>query len=115
MLGLHLNLHKTEIFWPTVDERSRLEDVFPAEIAIPTEGDKLLGIPVSLNHQFCSDIILDRVNKTVHLMHAIQSLGDPRSELLLLHNCACISKLYFTMRTTAPMYLTLISSAMCDV
>lgn len=35
-LGLHLNLQKNEIFWPTVGERSRLEDVFSAEVARPT-------------------------------------------------------------------------------
>lgn len=58
-----------------------------------------------MNHHFCSDIVLDRVKKTIQLMEVIHSLVDPQSELLLPRNCAGMSKLYFTMRTTAPRYL----------
>ncbi|GKF33322.1 putative reverse transcriptase domain-containing protein [Tanacetum coccineum] len=44
--GLHLNVDKTEVFWPKEDPRSRLEGVFPPNIARPLHGAKLLGGPV---------------------------------------------------------------------
>ncbi|XP_026445253.1 uncharacterized protein LOC113345800 [Papaver somniferum] len=46
-----------------------------------------------------------RVDKTIHLMECIKNLQDPQSELLLLRNCAGVSKLYFAMRTTKPQFL----------
>lgn len=80
-----------------------LEDgVFPRNISSPALGVKLLGGPVSLNHQYCNDIVLSHVDKTIHLMNAVKSLKDPQRELLLLRNCTGVSRLYFTMCTTRP-------------
>lgn len=101
--GLCLNVRKTEIFWPNPDPRCQA--VFPSEVGRPSGGVKLLGGPVSLDAQFCSDTIHSRVDKTIHLMDCIKKLRDPQSELLLLRNCAGVSKLYFTMRTTRPQVL----------
>ncbi|XP_026404941.1 uncharacterized protein LOC113300025 isoform X3 [Papaver somniferum] len=100
--GLHLNVLKTEIFWPSHDPRRDNDGVFPSNIGKPTDGVKLLGGPVSLNMEFCSNMVLSRVDKAVHLMDKIQELEDPQSELLLLRNCTGVSRLYFTLRTTSP-------------
>ncbi|XP_026446662.1 uncharacterized protein LOC113347258 [Papaver somniferum] len=40
--GLHLNIRKTEIFWPAADPRSLMEDVLPANISKPYNGVKVL-------------------------------------------------------------------------
>lgn len=61
-----------------------------------------LVVSVYLEDQFCSESILSRVTKTIHLMDCVQKLRDPQRELLLLRNCAGVSKLYFTMRITRP-------------
>ncbi|XP_026442067.1 uncharacterized protein LOC113341381 [Papaver somniferum] len=100
--GLHLNVKKTEVFWPSTDPRSTADGVFPADIGRPSNGVKLLGGPMSLDLNFISDMMLSRVNKTVQLMSSIKKLKDPQSEMLLLRNCTGVSRLYFAMRTTNP-------------
>ncbi|GJX23469.1 putative reverse transcriptase domain-containing protein [Tanacetum coccineum] len=100
--GLHLNVDKTEVFWPREDPRSRLVGVFPPSIARPLHGVKLLGGPVSVDFDFNSGLVLKRVSKSIELMDVIAKLNDPQCELLLLRACAGISKLYFAMRTCSP-------------
>ncbi|XP_026452060.1 uncharacterized protein LOC113352462 [Papaver somniferum] len=98
--GLQLNIQKTEIFSPHPDPRCQI--VFPSEIGRPDTGVRLLGGPVSLSDDFCSRIIQSRVDKTVHRMNCVKKLRDPQAELMLLRNCAGVSKLYFSMHTTRP-------------
>ncbi|XP_026391877.1 uncharacterized protein LOC113287356 isoform X2 [Papaver somniferum] len=100
--GLHLNISKTENFWPSYDPRRDNSDVFPPNIGKPVDGVKLLGGPVSLSMEFCSNMVLSRVDKAVQLMGNIQELEDPQSELLLLRNCTGVARMYFTLRTTSP-------------
>ncbi|KAL5730364.1 hypothetical protein ACHQM5_003194 [Ranunculus cassubicifolius] len=100
--GLVLNVSKTELFWPVEDPRSRFEGLFPMNIARPEHGVKLLGGPVSTDLNFCSNISMARVDKTIALMDAVSKLHDPQCELLLLRNCAGVSRLYFAMRTCSP-------------
>ncbi|GJR84358.1 hypothetical protein Tco_0155143 [Tanacetum coccineum] len=99
---LHLNVDKTEVFWPKEDPRSRLAGIFPPNIARPLLGVKLLGGPASVNFDFCNELVMKRVAKTIGLMDVIAKINDPQCELLLLRSCAGISRLYFTMRTCPP-------------
>ncbi|XP_056685317.1 uncharacterized protein [Spinacia oleracea] len=101
-MGLHLNVEKTEIFWPTPDPRSYDSTLFPPSIARPRDGVKLLGGPISLDADFCSRLIEDRVARTVGLMEVVAGLNDPQSELLLLRSCVGVSRLYFSLRTCPP-------------
>ena len=101
-LGLHVNVAKTELFWPSEDPRSRLEGVFPPDIARPSLGVRLLGGLVSADSSFCGDLVSQRVSKTIELMDAVAQLDDPQCELLLLRACTGVSKLYFAMRTCPP-------------
>ncbi|XP_026459150.1 uncharacterized protein LOC113359785 [Papaver somniferum] len=103
--GLHLNITKTELFWPTPDPRSLIPGVFPDNIGRPSTDVKLLGGPVSLDLQFSKEMVMRRVTKTINLMSVVKKLKDPQSELLLLHNCTGVSRLYFTMSTTNPLAL----------
>ncbi|GJT81213.1 zinc finger, CCHC-type containing protein [Tanacetum coccineum] len=100
--GLHLNVDKTEVFWPKEDPRSRLAGIFPPNIARPLHGVKLLGGPASVDFDFCNELVMKRVAKTIGLMDAIAKINDPQCELLLLRSCTGISRLYFTMRTCPP-------------
>ena len=101
-LGLHLNVEKTEVFWPTEDPRSRLVGVFPPDIARPLHGVKLLGGPASSNPAFSGELVMQRVTKTIGLMDKVAQLDDPQCELLLLRACTGVSKLYFALRTCPP-------------
>ncbi|GJV12371.1 ankyrin repeat-containing protein ITN1-like protein [Tanacetum coccineum] len=102
--GLHLNVDKTEVFWPKEDPRSRLAGIFPPNIARPLHGVKLLGGPASVDFDFCNELVMKRVAKTIELMDAIAEINDPQCELLLLRSCTGISRLYFTMRTCPPRF-----------
>ncbi|XP_026383543.1 uncharacterized protein LOC113279040 [Papaver somniferum] len=101
--GLHLNIAKTELFWPSFDPRR--ESAFPVNIGKATDGVKLLGGPVSLDPSFCCRTVAHRVDKTIQLMDKIQVLCDPQCELLLLRSCTGLSRLFFALRTTFPMAL----------
>ncbi|GJQ95719.1 hypothetical protein Tco_0006858 [Tanacetum coccineum] len=82
--GLHLNVDKTELFWPKEDPRSRLEDVFPPNISRPLHGVKLLGGPVSMDADFSRALVMKRVSKTIGLLDTVAKINDPQCELLLI-------------------------------
>ncbi|GJR95067.1 hypothetical protein Tco_0267241 [Tanacetum coccineum] len=100
--GLHLNVHKTEVFLPKDDPRSRLEGVFPPNIAWPLHGVKLLGGLASVDFNFISELVMKKVAKTIGLVDAVSKINNPQCELFLLLACTGISKLYFAMRTCSP-------------
>ncbi|GJY52792.1 hypothetical protein Tco_0444456 [Tanacetum coccineum] len=108
---LHLNVDKIKVFWSKEDPRSRLAGIFPPNIARPLHGVKLLGGPASVNFDFCNELVMKRVAKTIGLMDAIAKINDPQYELLLLRSCTGISRLYFTMRTCHP---RVFESAQCS-
>ncbi|GJS85915.1 putative reverse transcriptase domain-containing protein [Tanacetum coccineum] len=68
--GLHLNIDKTGVFWPKEDPRSRLAGIFPPNIARSLHGVKLLGGPASVDFDFCNELVMKRVTKTIGLMDA---------------------------------------------
>ncbi|GKC15743.1 hypothetical protein Tco_1012525 [Tanacetum coccineum] len=63
--------------------------------------DKTDG-PASVDFDFCNELMMKRVAKTIGLMDAIAKIHDPQCELLLLRSCTGIFRLYFTMRTCPP-------------
>nr|GEU50407.1 hypothetical protein [Tanacetum cinerariifolium] len=75
---------------------------FPPNIARPFHGVKLLGGPASVDFDFCNELVMKKVAKTIGLMDAVAKINDPQCELLLLRSCTGISRLYFTMRTCPP-------------
>nr|GEZ05953.1 hypothetical protein [Tanacetum cinerariifolium] len=74
--GLHLNVDKTEIFWPKEYPRSKLEGVFPPNISRPLQGVKLLGGPVSVAPDFSSSLVMKKVSKTIGLLDAVAKIND---------------------------------------
>ncbi|GKD40247.1 hypothetical protein Tco_1260454, partial [Tanacetum coccineum] len=100
--GLHLNVDKTELFWPKEDPRCRLEGIFPPNISQPLHGVKLLGGPVSVDVDFGSALVMKLVSTAIGLLNAVAKINDPQCELLLIRACAGVSKLYFAMRTCPP-------------
>ncbi|GJV80376.1 putative reverse transcriptase domain-containing protein [Tanacetum coccineum] len=91
--GLHLNVDKTEVFWLKEDPRSRLVGIFPPNIARPLHGVKLLSGPASVDFEFCNELVMKRVAKTIGLMDAIAKINDPECKLLLLCSCSVLSLL----------------------
>ncbi|GKD60469.1 hypothetical protein Tco_1297978 [Tanacetum coccineum] len=68
----------------------RLKGVFPSNIARPSHGVKLLGGPASVDFDFCSQLVMKRVDKTIALMDAVAKINDPQCELLLLRSCTVL-------------------------
>lgn len=91
--GLHLNVNKTEVFWTTTDPRSFDPQVFPGNIGRPSFGVQLLGGLVSFDLQYCKDMVMNKLDKSLQLMNAVKKLKDPQCELLLLRNCSGVSRL----------------------
>jgi hypothetical protein len=104
-LGLHLNIRKTEIFWPSCDGSKLRKGLFPSDIGRPLSGVKLLGGAVSRDRGFIEDVAMKRAVRVVELMHLLPKLRDPQSELLLLRSCMGIAKLFFGLRTCQPIYM----------
>ncbi|GKB90525.1 hypothetical protein Tco_0962797 [Tanacetum coccineum] len=86
--GLHLNIDKTEVFWPKEDPKSRLAGFFLPNITRPLNGVKLLGGPVSVDFNFSTKLVMKRVAKTIKLIGIIAKINDPQCELQLLRACA---------------------------
>ena len=86
-LGLHLNIKKTEVFWPTCDGLKSQEGLFPRGIGRPEKGVKLLGGAVSRDPIFIGELAGRRATVVVDLMKLLPHLMDPQSEVLLLRSC----------------------------
>nr|GEW64063.1 hypothetical protein [Tanacetum cinerariifolium] len=97
--GLHLNVDKTEVFWPKEDPRGRLAGIFPYNIARPLHGVKLLGGPASVDFDFCNELVTNRVAKTIGLMDVISNINNPQCELLLLLSCTGFGDLQWRLAT----------------
>ncbi|GKA21801.1 hypothetical protein Tco_0707763 [Tanacetum coccineum] len=82
--------------------KAGLQVFFLPNIARPLHGVKLLGGPASVDFDFCNELVMKRVAKTIVLMDAIAKINNPQCEFLLLLSCMGISKLYFTIRTYPP-------------
>ncbi|GKE12322.1 hypothetical protein Tco_1415873 [Tanacetum coccineum] len=93
------------------DPRSRLAGIFPPHIARPSHGVKLLGGLASVDFDFCNELVMKRLAKTIGHMDVIAKINDPQCELLLLRSCAGIYRLYFTMCTCPP---RVFESAQCS-
>jgi hypothetical protein len=104
-LGLHLNIRKTEIFWPSCDGNKLREGLFPSDVGRPALGVKLLGGAVSRDKGFIKGVAMKRAVRAVELMHLLPQLKDPQSELLLLRSCMGIAKLLFGLRTCQPIHV----------
>nr|GEU29691.1 hypothetical protein [Tanacetum cinerariifolium] len=71
-------LIKLKFFLPKKDPRSRLAGVFSPNIARPLHGVKLLGDPASMDFDFCNDLVMKRVAKTIALMDAVTKIKYPQ-------------------------------------
>ncbi|GJU46273.1 putative reverse transcriptase domain-containing protein [Tanacetum coccineum] len=105
VLGLELNIKKTEIFWPSCNGMKLREGLFPVDIRRPSSGVKLLGGVVSRDTDFISGLAMRRAANAIDLMGLLPQLHDPQSELFLLRSCMGIAKLFFGLRTCQPVHM----------
>ncbi|GJX74208.1 hypothetical protein Tco_0312803 [Tanacetum coccineum] len=92
-------LIKDEVFGQMRTPRSMFMGVFPPNIVWPLHGVKLLGGHANVDFDFTSELLMKRVAKSIEFMDDIAKIIDHECELMLPRTCACISKLYFALRT----------------
>nr|GEW09196.1 hypothetical protein [Tanacetum cinerariifolium] len=55
-----------------------------------------------VDFDFCIQLVMKRVDKTITLIDVVAKINDPQCEFLLLRSCMGIFKLYFSMRVCSP-------------
>jgi len=100
--GLSLNIRKTKIFWPVLNNLWSDSSYFPQELCFCTDGITLLGAPVSTSIPFIEQVLSSRVAKAKESLQQLTLLEDPHMELLLLRSCLSLPKVQYTLRTTSP-------------
>ena len=99
-LGIHLNINKCEVWWPSLDLSKR--SLFPDSLPLVTApGIDLLGSPLG-QEQHISEHVSARVQKISNTLRAMRSLEDPQIQYLLLKHCHAFPKLAYALRTTNP-------------
>jgi len=81
--GLHLNLSKCELFWPSGDSFPE----FPTNINRASEGLELLGSPIWVTDNFFDQFLSSGLSKVVSAQDSIAILEDPQVQLHLLRSC----------------------------
>ena len=100
--GLHLNLAKYEIFWPSGDSTFPEFPVAVRRVGIISGGVELLGCPLWGTLNFYSDCF-DRSLLRLSQAHALLGdLEDPQVELHLLHSCVGVCKITHLLRCVPP-------------
>ena len=93
--GLHLNLSKCELFWPSGDSFPE----FPKGIKRVSEGLELLGSPIWGTSKFFDQYLSARLDKVAAAQDSIAILEDPQVELHLLRSCLGSCKIVHLLRT----------------
>ena len=98
-LGLHLNLKKCEVYWPSGDQ---LFIELPSDVRRVSEaldGIDLLGTPVWDTAEVFDSFVATHVDKTLELQSHLGDLEDPQVELHLLRSCLSTYKIGHLLQT----------------
>jgi len=103
LLGLELNSHKCELWWPNGDLGQWLD--FPAEMKRNVgKGIKLLGIPVGYEH--APHVVNTRISKIEAILNAISdSALNAHCKIILIRSCAAMPKFMFALQSTPPVHI----------
>ena len=98
-LGAHLNLEKSEIWWPSQADNV---DLFPNQIIrVPNRGVELLGSPIG-SSEFLREFLERRVAKISKASLHIEEMDDTHIELVLLRGCLGFGKVVHLLCTCPP-------------
>jgi hypothetical protein len=98
-LGLHINLPKCELWWPTLN--SRLDEFPPGVTRLASSGVALLGSAVG-SEAFAESELSKRVDKMSVMLSTLDEFEDAQVQLALLRVCLGMPKLAYSLRTSAP-------------
>ena len=104
--GLHINLSKCELYWPSGDHS--FPNFNPAIKRINPEisGLELLGSPIWGPPQFYESFLSVQFDKIVAIQDKLVDLEDPQVELHLLRSCLSICKVTHLLRCVPSSFLS---------
>ena len=101
-LGLHLNVAKNEIWWPSRPE----DDPFPSEVLRRENcGVKLLGAPIG-TEQFTTKFVQKKLEVLREVCGKLEKVDDAQIEFGLFRGCLAYNKINHLLRTCAPEVLS---------
>jgi len=97
-LGLHLNVKKNEIWWP-----SRVgPDPFPVDVdRVDNAGVKLLGAPIGTK-AFTTDFVQKKLDALDAVCKALREVNNAQVEFALFRGCLSYNKINHLLRTCPP-------------
>ena len=97
-LGLHLNVKKNEIWWPS----RASSDPFPAEVdRVDNAGVKLLGAPIGTK-AFTTDFVQKKLVALDEVCKALREVDNAQVEFALFRGCLSYNKINHLLRTCPP-------------
>ena len=95
-LGLHLNVKKNEIWWPSRSE----PDPFPKEVErVPNCGVKLLGAPIGMV-EFTTKFVSKKLDALKQVCDKLEAVDDAQVEFGLFRGCLAYNKINHLLRTS---------------
>ena len=100
-LGLHLNVRKNEIWWPS----RAAGDPFPEEVdRVANEGVKLLGVPIG-SRAFTTEFVKKKLKALEDVHKLLREVDDAQVEFGLFRGCLSYNKINHLLRTCPPTLL----------
>ena len=100
-LGLHLNVQKNEIWWPSRSE----DDPFPKNvIRVENRGVKLLGAPIG-TAEYTTEFVRKKLRVLEEVCAALEEVNDAQIEFGLFRGCLAYNKINHLLRTCPPAVL----------
>jgi len=97
-LGLHLNVEKTEIWWPN----RASSDPFPAEVVrVDNSGVKLLGAPIG-TREFTNDFVKKKLRALDDVCKVLREVNNAQVEFALFRGCLAYNKINHLLRSCPP-------------
>jgi hypothetical protein len=100
-LGLHLNVKKNEIWWPSRTE----PDPFPSAVErVENCGVKLLGAPIG-TEEYTTTFVTKRLKVLREVCGLLEQVDDAQIEFGLFRGCLAYNKINHLLRTCPPAVL----------
>jgi len=94
-LGLHLNVKKNEIWWPS-------RATFPADVdRVDNAGVKLLGAPIGTK-AFTTDFVQKKLVALNEVHQLLREVDNAQVEFALFRGCLAYNKINHLLRTCPP-------------
>jgi len=98
-IGIHLNLQKSLLFWPSKLAFTLHSQIFPKSIPYCIRGVVILGTPIG-SKEFIASYFDNKLQKNLKTIAKLPKLNDPQISFTLLNKCLNLCKVGYYLRTT---------------